>query len=149
MVVQHGIEEQGDDPFGFRSPSTVNTIYGRWWHPADDKAGKNPVENSPLEWTGEYEDGLGNPIRYSPTQIPRTARTNSREPMVMASFDLTSRSERSLLRVGHGLPTYKIATAPSSPVSPLRFAWRTITVANRLGIYLKSPLTVRIVLSFK
>ena len=41
----------------------MNTIYGRWWHPADEKAGKNPVENSPLKWTSEYEDGLGNPIR--------------------------------------------------------------------------------------
>ena len=63
VVVQHGIEEQGDGPFGFTSPAIVNTIYGRWWHPADEKAGKNPVENSPLKWTGEYEDGLGNPIR--------------------------------------------------------------------------------------
>jgi len=41
----------------------VNTIYGRWWHPLDEKPGPNPVANSPLPWTGEFKDGLGNPIR--------------------------------------------------------------------------------------
>jgi hypothetical protein len=41
----------------------VNTIYGRWWHPLDEKPGVNPVPKSPLPWTGEYKDGLGNMIR--------------------------------------------------------------------------------------
>jgi hypothetical protein len=61
-VVQHGIERFGDGPFSFTSPALVNTIYGRWWHPLDEKAGPNPVPNSPLPWTGEFKDGLGNPI---------------------------------------------------------------------------------------
>ena len=39
-----------------------NTIYGRWWHPLDEKAGPNPVPNSPLPWTGDFKDGLGNKI---------------------------------------------------------------------------------------
>jgi hypothetical protein len=40
----------------------VNTIYGRWWHPLEERAGVNPVPGSPLPWTGDYEDGLGNPL---------------------------------------------------------------------------------------
>jgi hypothetical protein len=63
VVVQHGIEKFGDGPFGFTSPALVNTIYGRWWHPLDEKPGPNPVPSSPLPWTGEFKDGLGNPIR--------------------------------------------------------------------------------------
>lgn len=60
VVVQHGIDEFGDGPFGFTSPALVNTIYGRWWHPADEQPGPNPVPDSPLPWTGEFRDGLGN-----------------------------------------------------------------------------------------
>lgn len=63
VLVQHGIEGAQDGPYGFTSPAIVNTIYGRWWHPVDEKAGPNSVQNSPLPWTGQYEDGLGNPIR--------------------------------------------------------------------------------------
>ena len=63
VVDQHGIEKFGDGPFSFTSPALVNTIYGRWWHPEDEKPGPNPVPGSPLPWTGEFRDGLGNPIR--------------------------------------------------------------------------------------
>jgi hypothetical protein len=62
VVVKHGIKEHGDGPFGFTGPALVNTIYGRWWHPLDEKAGPNPVPNSPLPWTGDFKDGLGNKI---------------------------------------------------------------------------------------
>ena len=62
VVVKHGIDGHGDGPYGFTSPAIVNTIYGRWWHPLDEKAGPHPVPNSPLPWTGDYEDGLGNKI---------------------------------------------------------------------------------------
>ena len=62
VVVKHGIENHGDGPYAFTSPAIVNTIYGRWWHPENEKAGPNPMVGSPLEWTGEYEDGLGNKI---------------------------------------------------------------------------------------
>ncbi len=62
VVVKHGIDEFGDGPFSFTSPAIVNTIYGRWWHPLDEKPGPNPVSNSPLPWTGDFKDGLGNPI---------------------------------------------------------------------------------------
>ncbi len=62
VVVKHGIAEFGDGPYGFTSPALVNTIYGRWWHPLDEKAGTNPVDGSPLPWTGDFTDGLGNKI---------------------------------------------------------------------------------------
>lgn len=60
VVVKHGIEQFGDGPYGFTSPALVNTIYGRWWHPLDEKPGPNPVPGSPLPWTGDFKDGLGN-----------------------------------------------------------------------------------------
>jgi hypothetical protein len=62
VMLKHGIENFGDGPYAFTSPALVNTIYGRWWHPEDEKAGANPVANSPLPWTGDYLDGLGNKI---------------------------------------------------------------------------------------
>ncbi|MEM7392438.1 MAG: metallophosphoesterase family protein, partial [Verrucomicrobiota bacterium] len=63
VVVKHGIDAPGDGPYGFTSPALINTIYGRWWHPEDEKAGPNPMADSPLPWTGDYLDGLGNHIR--------------------------------------------------------------------------------------
>ncbi|MCA8963466.1 MAG: hypothetical protein H6838_07510 [Planctomycetes bacterium] len=62
VVVRHGIDAFGDGPWAFTCPALVNTIYGRWWHPEDEKAGPNPVPGSPLPWTGDYLDGLGNRI---------------------------------------------------------------------------------------
>ena len=62
VSVRHGIDEFDDGPYAFTSPALVNTIYGRWWHPADAKAGPNSVPNSPLPWTGNFLDGLGNKI---------------------------------------------------------------------------------------
>lgn len=62
VVVKHGIDEFGDGPYGFTSPALVNTIYGRWWHPQDEQPGPNPVPGSPLPWTGDFFDGLGNKI---------------------------------------------------------------------------------------
>lgn len=62
VVVQHGIDSYRDGPFAFTSPAIVNTIYGRWWKPEDEKPGPRPIPNSPLPWTGDFEDGLGNKI---------------------------------------------------------------------------------------
>ena len=62
VVVKHGITDFGDGPYGFTSPALVNTVYGRWWHPVDEKPGPNPVPGSPLAWTGDFKDGLGNRI---------------------------------------------------------------------------------------
>lgn len=62
VFVKHGIEAFGDGPYAFTSPAIVNTIYGRWWWPEDEKAGPNEMPNSPLPWTGDFLDGLGNKI---------------------------------------------------------------------------------------
>ncbi len=62
VTVKHGIDAHRDGPYAFTSPALVNTVYGRWWHPNDDRSGARPVAGSPLPWTGDYLDGLGNRI---------------------------------------------------------------------------------------
>ena len=62
VTLQHGIDAHRDGPYAFTSPALVNTIYARWWHPEDERPGANPVPGSPLPWTGDYLDGLGNRI---------------------------------------------------------------------------------------
>jgi hypothetical protein len=62
VVTKQGIREHGDGPYSFTSPALVNTTYGRWWHPLDEKSGPNPVPDSPLPWTGDFKDGLGNKL---------------------------------------------------------------------------------------
>jgi phosphodiesterase/alkaline phosphatase D-like protein len=62
VVVQHGIDAFRDGPWAFTAPAIVNTIYGRWWHPENEQPGPNPRADSPLPWTGDYEDGLGNKL---------------------------------------------------------------------------------------
>ena len=62
VVVQHGIDAFRDGPWAFTAPAIVNTVYGRWWHPENEHAGPNPIAGSPLPWTGDYEDGLGNKL---------------------------------------------------------------------------------------
>jgi hypothetical protein len=61
-TVKHGIDEHRDGPYAFTSPALVNTVYARWWHPKDERAGARAVAGSPLPWTGDYVDGLGNRI---------------------------------------------------------------------------------------
>ena len=63
VLVKHGIDAASDGPYGFTVPAIVNSYYGRWWHPLDEQPGENPVDGSPLPWTGDYRDGLGNPFR--------------------------------------------------------------------------------------
>ena len=61
-IVQHGIDDFHDGPFAFVAPALVNTIYGRWWYPLDEKPGANHDPKNPLRFTGDYLDGLGNKI---------------------------------------------------------------------------------------
>lgn len=61
-LLQHGIDEFGDGPFAFVAPAIVNNYYSRWWHPLDEKPGKNHDPKNPLRFTGDYMDGLGNKI---------------------------------------------------------------------------------------
>jgi len=60
--LQHGIDEFRDGPFAFVAPPIVNNYYSRWWHPLDEKPGKNKDPKNPLTFTGDYLDGLGNKI---------------------------------------------------------------------------------------
>jgi hypothetical protein len=61
-LIRHGIKEYRDGPWAFVVPAVVNNYYGRWWWPEDEKPGANPVENSPLPWTGDFLDGFNNKI---------------------------------------------------------------------------------------
>lgn len=63
VTFKQGISSPGDGPMTFSSPAIVNTVYGRWWHPKNEKAGENAVKDSKLPWTGDYLDGFGNHIR--------------------------------------------------------------------------------------
>ncbi|MBT5017342.1 MAG: hypothetical protein HON04_01205, partial [Planctomicrobium sp.] len=94
VAVKHGIDEFSDGPFGFTSPAIVNTIYGRWWHPDDEKAGPNPVQNSPLEWTGDFEDGLGNKISMLAYANPENRRdeTQRADGYGIARFNKVART---------------------------------------------------------
>jgi hypothetical protein len=74
VVVKHGIDSERDGPYAFTSPAIVNTIYGRWWWPKNEKAGSNAVPNSPLPWTGDYLDGLGNKIHMMAYANPPNTR---------------------------------------------------------------------------
>ena len=94
VSVKHGIDEFGDGPYAFTSPAIVNTIYGRWWHPEDEKAGPNPVPNSPLPWTGDYLDGLGNKITMLAYANPpnRGDETQRADGHGIVRFDKKNRS---------------------------------------------------------
>jgi hypothetical protein len=89
VVVQHGIDSYRDGPWSFTSPALVNTIYGRWWHPADERPGERPIADSPLPWTGDYEDGLGNKITMAAYANPEdvTDEQQRADGYGMARFD--------------------------------------------------------------
>jgi hypothetical protein len=88
VVVKHGIDEFRDGPYAFTNPAIINSYYGRWWWPADEKAGGNPIAGSPLPWTGDYLDGLYNHITMIAYANPafntiREMRTKQRDPQAM------------------------------------------------------------------
>ena len=82
VLTRHGIENWRDGPVTFVSPAIVNNYYGRWWWPEGGESGPNPVEASPLPWTGDFEDGLGNKISmlaYA-NPDPKANRRGKRDP---------------------------------------------------------------------
>ncbi len=88
VVVKHGITEFRDGPYAFTNPAIINSYYGRWWWPADEKAGVHPIPGSPLPWTGDYLDGLYNHmtmIAYANPRFDQIAvmRKNQRDPIAM------------------------------------------------------------------
>ncbi len=94
VVVQHGIDQHRDGPFGFTNPAIVNTIYGRWWHPADERPGPSSVPDSPLKWTGDYRDGLGNRITMLAYANPedRTDELKRADGFGVVRFDKQNRT---------------------------------------------------------
>ena len=88
VVVKHGIDAFRDGPYAFTNPAIINSYYGRWWWPVDEKAGANPIPGSPLPWTGDYLDGLYNHITmiaYANPEFDKIAvmRKNQRDPKAM------------------------------------------------------------------
>ncbi len=94
VVIKHGIEQHRDGPYGFTSPAIVNTIYGRWWHPADERPGPSSVPDSPLKWTGDYRDGLGNRITMLAYANPedRTDELKRADGFGVVRFDKQNRT---------------------------------------------------------
>ena len=94
VTVKHGIDRFRDGPFGFTTPAIVNTIYGRWWHPENEQPGPNAVPNSPLAWTGDYQDGLGNLITMLAYANPadRTDETKRGDGHGIVRFDKAKRT---------------------------------------------------------
>ncbi len=87
VVVQHGIEDFRDGPFGFTNPAIVNSYYGRWWWPADEQAGGGAPIGNELPWTGDYLDGLYNRITMIAYANPefgemKVMRDKQRDPSV-------------------------------------------------------------------
>jgi hypothetical protein len=77
-VVKHGIEKYRDGPYAFSGPALVNTVYGRWWWPEDEKTGGGNKIESALPWVGDYEDGLGNRITMLAYANPQTDSAKAR-----------------------------------------------------------------------
>lgn len=102
VVVQHGIETFRDGPFGFTSPAIVNSYYARWWEPADHKPGGNPIPNSLLPYTGDYLDGLGNPITMLAYANPEFDR--------IQDMKAEQRNPQAKLADGYGLIRFKKST---------------------------------------
>ena len=76
VVVKHGINSFRDGPYAFTSPALVNTIYGRWWWPENEKPGSGIALDSVLPWVGDYKDGLGNKITMMAYANPDQESTN-------------------------------------------------------------------------
>jgi alkaline phosphatase D len=78
-LVHYGIAEPGDANFSFCVPAVAN-FYPRRWIP--DKEGR-PAKNRPapaLPHTGDYQDGLGNPIRVLAVANPEDKYRPGRLP---------------------------------------------------------------------
>jgi hypothetical protein len=91
-LIQHGIDEFRDGPWAFIVPAIVNTYYGRWWWPEDEKPGANPIPGSPLPWTGDYLDGFHNKITMVAYANPDRSRSsitawNKDEKTSLGEFD--------------------------------------------------------------
>lgn len=74
-LIKHGIDEHSDGPWAFVVPAIVNSYYGRWWWPEDEKAGENAPEGSASPWVGDYLDGFGNKVTMHAYANPHADRS--------------------------------------------------------------------------
>jgi len=95
VVVKHGIDDFRDGPYGFTNPAIINSYYGRWWWPEDEKAGGKAIPGSPLPWTGDYLDGLYNRITMIAYANPGFSSG--------AAMKKNQRNPEALLADGYGL----------------------------------------------
>ena len=102
VVVKHGIDEFRDGPYAFTNPAIINSYYGRWWWPADEKPGANPIPGSPLPWTGDYLDGLYNHITMIAYANPAFGN--------MRQLKNHQRDPKALLADGYGLVRFNKKT---------------------------------------
>lgn len=102
VVVKHGIDQFRDGPFGFTNPAIINSYYGRWWWPEDEKPGARPIPNSPLPWTGDYLDGLYNRITMIAYANPAFG--------TMPQLKQNQRNPEALLGDGYGLVRFNKRT---------------------------------------
>jgi len=120
VVVKHGINQFRDGPYGFTNPAIINSYYGRWWWPEDEKAGASPVPGSPLAWTGDYLDGLYNKI----TMIAYANPTFATGKLLKEH----QRDEKAMLGDGYGLIRFNKRTRETTFECWPRYA----DLANRL-----------------
>ncbi|GEM_PF-2450329 len=81
-------------PFGPRFPRLDSHATGKWWQPQPQRAGINPLPDSPLPWTGEFLDGLGNQIRMLAYANPtdRTDELKRADGYGIVRFNKTKRT---------------------------------------------------------
>ena len=101
-IVKHGIDTFRDGPYGFTNPAIINSYYGRWWWPEDEQPGAHPIPGSPLAWTGDYLDGLYNPI----TMIAYANPAYDRMPVMRKN----QRNPEAFLGDGYGLVRFNKRT---------------------------------------
>ncbi len=130
VVVKHGLDEFGDGPFGFTSPAIVNTIYGRWWHPLDEKPGPNPVPNSPLPWTGDFRDGLGNRISMLAYANPENVQDEKKRADGYGLIRFDKQTRKITFECWPRFSKVSDGDKAQFPVGPSRSPWKTTMVAK-------------------
>jgi hypothetical protein len=132
-LIHHGIEEFRDGPFAFVAPAIVNNYYNRWWHPLDEKPGKNPEPGNPLPFVGDYLDGFDN-------KITMIAYANPEENISRGGFGLVRFNKKEKSVTFECWDRYTDVTKPKARQMP---GWpRTIRQTQKAGepIWILDPI---------
>ena len=134
VVTKQGIEEFGDGPYSFTSPALVNTIYGRWWHPLDEKAGPESGAGQSAAVDRRFQgrprqQDLDDGLRESAGHQGRTpARGRLRHRAFRQEERAGSRSN-----AGRAFPMRRRRAERSSPAGRSPSPWKTTTAAKSAG----------------